>query len=108
MDKKQLVLGIASLIFILISLYLSFSFQAEVEECLEKSELYIEGEVDEIIHYKGKNVKIYFTVDGNHYTANDKAYDASDPVHIGDRFYIHYCKDDPSLNRILFDRRVSK
>ena len=79
-----------------------------MEDCLERSELFIEGEVDEVTHYKGKNVKIHFIVDGKEYLAMNKAYDASDPVYVGDRFYIHYCEDDPSLNRILFDRRVSK
>lgn len=106
MTKKTIILGIISLIFIITILGLSIFFTREETKCLNTSSEYAIGQVEDIIIYKGKTIKAYFRHNGKKYLASDKAYDAKDPVKIGDKFYVHYCKENPNNNSILFDRRV--
>jgi hypothetical protein len=106
MKRKQWITGGATLVFILGTLYMSITSQQKQDKCLQENPRESWGTVKEIVHYKGKNVKIYFTVNGKRYLASETAYDAGNPVKVGDKFPIQYCEEDPSMNRILFDKKV--
>lgn len=106
MSIRQWIIGITCLLFIGGGLFYTFLRKSKLDTCIYQSGIELLGTVDEIVHYKGKNVKIYFRVEGKRYLASGKAYDANAPVNIGDRFYIIYCEEDPSMNRILFDKKV--
>lgn len=106
MNKRTTILGIISFIFIMTILGLSIFFNRNEENCLKASNEYAIGQVEDIVYYKGKTVKAYFHLNGKRYLASDKIYDSKKSVKVGDQFYIHYCKDNPRNNSILFDRQI--
>ena len=106
MKNRRYIAAAISALFMLIGITLTFYYGKKKDECLQRSTYRTTGRVEEIVHYKGKTVKIYFMVNGKRYLASGLAYDARNPVKVGDKFYIQYCEEDPSMNRVLFDKRV--
>ena len=103
MDKKQWITGGLSLGLLLVIFFMGYFHYTKTDECLKNSSSETVGRVDEIIYYKRKRVKFSFMVHGKRYSAIQGA---GQSVRVGDKFYIHYCEEDPSMNRILFDRQI--